>query len=106
MRQDNAGYGSLYDIGDETAAYQREHLVAGRIGGGGHINNQWTRNFGASMNPPAYQTLPANSIDINSRQGLYLRMNTSADGMFGRPAREAYKGWRGHYNQGARNRLP
>jgi RHS repeat-associated protein len=106
MRQDNAGYGALYDIGDETAAYQREHLVAGGIGSGAHINNQWTRNFGASMNPPAYQTLPAGSIDINSPQGMYLRMNTSVDGMLGRPAREAYKGWRGHYNQGARNRVP
>lgn len=106
IRQDNAGYGSLYDIGDETAAYQREHLVAGRIGSGGHINNQWTKTFGASMTPPAYQTLPSGSIDINSPQGMHMRMQTTANGMFGRPATEAYKGWRRHYNQGAKNRIP
>jgi hypothetical protein len=65
IRQDNAGYGSLYDLGDETAGCNRELLVAQTVfeyRGPTRINS-WTQQFGASMAPPAYQTLSRGSIE-------------------------------------------
>ena len=58
---DNSAYGSLYDIGDETATYRREHLIVNGINGLATrqgINNAWTRSYGAQLSPPAYVGVP------------------------------------------------
>ena len=102
MATNNNFVGSLYDVGDETASYRREHLVAGPISSGGHINNEWVRQRGAGMSPPAYQNMPSGPIDVNSIQGTRLRINTAIDGMFGRPPREVFNGWLNSYNSGRR----
>jgi len=91
---DNSFYGSLYDISDETATYRREHLVAGPISSGSYINDQWTRQFGASKTPPLYQTLPSGSIDLNSKQGLRLKLQVIRQGALRQPVTEVFKGWK------------
>lgn len=105
LRADNSGYGSLYDIGDETEAYNRERTYGTGIQFFTNPTvNKWGDNnvkeYGKTMTPPAYQTLPPGPIDINSIEGVKMRIQTSIDGMFGRPSRQVYKGWQNDYNNG------
>ena len=96
LAYDNSFVGSLYDLGDETAAYRREHLaVQGVLGMKTRetINNDYTLTFGQQMTPPAYQTLPRDNLNMGSRQAVFMRMqNTFYKKEYGRPY-EVFKGW-------------
>jgi RHS repeat-associated protein len=102
---DNRSYGSLYDIGDETEAYNRERY---HKSGRDYIeksstyvwNNSDVLTFGATMTPPAYQTLPTGPININSREGKALRQRTVEAGRLSVPVQEVYKGWQKDYQKG------
>lgn len=110
LRADNSGYGSLYDLGDETAAYNRGRALAGGALAFSNPNFIWnnndTKEFGKKMNPPAYQALPPGPIDINSPQGIRMQLKSTWDGMNGRSPQEVYKGWKQAYNQEATNKIP
>jgi len=108
---DNSGYGQLYDITDETKAYNRERaLVTGMQffqnpnavvqGYPLQMSDSNVRTFGNSMSPPAYQTLPSGPIDINSKAGKMLRLQTKQAGSLGVPVKEVYKGWQKDYQKG------
>jgi len=63
----NAGYGSLYDVTDETAAISRERSLGFTsqplvqmvlsVAFFGEWNDQKTLALGRTMTPPAYQSL-------------------------------------------------
>ena len=91
FRIDGKGFGSLYDISDETAAYNRERLLATGIqfiqspdkivnGYPLKMNNDNVRSFGLQMNPPAYQTLPNGPINTNSPEGQHLQRSSFLQG--------------------------
>lgn len=63
------------------------------------------KEFGKKMSPPAYQTLPTGPIDINSPQGMRMRVQSVVDGMFRRAPNEVYKGWQNYYNQGTEHKI-
>ena len=97
---DNTSYGTLYDITDETATYKREHLVVQGVAGlqsRESINDASTLRQGASMSPPAYQTLPRQSLNLSSPQGVRM-MIRERNRQSMSPARplptEAFKGWK------------
>ena len=84
---DNSGYGQLYDITDETKAYNRERALGTGIqffqtpkivvdGYPLQMSDRDVKTFGNSMSSPAYQTLPSRSIDIKSKTGKMLRLQT------------------------------
>ncbi len=78
---DNSAYGSLYDIGDETATYRREHTLELGIRGlstRNNVTNASTRARGASLSPPLYVGLPERSINLSSPEGASLRLNNQA----------------------------
>jgi hypothetical protein len=111
---DNSGYGKLYDITDETAAYNRERAFGAGIqffqtpnavvnGYPLQMNDNDVRSFGNSMTPPAYQTLPNGPIDINSKEGKALRQQTIEVGRTGTAVKEVYKGWQKDYLKGQKN---
>jgi hypothetical protein len=87
----NSSYGSLYDIGDETAGYERERLLSGGIGSVlvAPRTDQWTRNFGKKIG--AYQDLQSGSVNINSRQGIHLRFMKAYRQRLGLLAKEAFR---------------
>ena len=70
---DNSEYGSLYDITDETATYNREQLV-GNLLARKTVDDAWTLKHGASMNPPAYQDIPTSEKSLSSPEGMRLQM--------------------------------
>lgn len=85
---DNSRYGQLYDITDETSAYNRERALGTGIqffqtpnavidGYPLQMSDSDVRTFGNSMSPPAYQTLPSGPVDINSKAGKMLRQQLS-----------------------------
>lgn len=106
---DNTGYGSLYDVGDETEAYNRERQFKS---GRSYFENPkafvWqdsdVLNHGKTMIPPAYQTLPSGPIDINSKEGKALRNKTIEAGKNGTAVQEVYKGWQKDYQKGVKKR--
>ena len=111
---DNSEYGKLYDITDETAAYNRERTFGTGIvffqtpnavvnGYPLQMNDNDVRSFGNSMTPPAYQNLPNGPIDINSKEGKALRQQTVDAGRAGTPVKEIYKGWKNDYLKGQKN---
>ena len=88
---DNSGYGQLYDITDETKAYNRERALGMSIqffqtpkivvnGNPLQMSDRDVKTFGNSMSSPAYQTLPSRSIDIKSKAGKMLRQQTKQTG--------------------------
>jgi len=58
----NSNYGSLYDVGDETQSYNRERAINGGMQYFTNPSMVWNNNdvinFGKTMTPPAYQSLP------------------------------------------------
>ncbi|WP_415711174.1 RHS repeat-associated core domain-containing protein [Flavobacterium branchiophilum] len=104
---DNSGYGSLYDVGDETESYNRERQFKS---GRDYFENPsafvWQNsdvlNFGKSMTPSAYQNLPLGPININSKEGKALRNRTIEAGKNGQTVKEVYKGWKKNYEKGAK----
>jgi len=102
---DNSGYGSLYDVGDETESYNVERAVTSGIDPFTPWNNTNVLNHGKTkMTPPAYQTLPTISINLKSKQGKNLRKRTIEAGKNGTPAKEVYIGWQKDYNKGAKKK--
>jgi RHS repeat-associated protein len=101
---DNSGYGKLYDIGDETASYNRERTFAAGVTFFTDPSIKWGNNevkeFGNKMVPPAYQNLPNGPIDINSKQGKALKEQTIYAGQTGQPVTEVYKNWKKDYEKG------
>jgi RHS repeat-associated protein len=107
---DNSGYGKLYDISDETESYNRERALGGiqffhspnQVVQGYPLkmSDDDVRNFGKTMTPPAYETLPSGPIDINSKEGKALRKQTIEAGKAGVPVQEVYKGWQKDYKKG------
>jgi RHS repeat-associated protein len=103
---DNSGYGSLYDVGDETESYNVERMAnSGPL----NIHKPWKNadvlNFGKTkMSPPAYQTLPTISIKLKSKQGKALRKRTIEAGKNGTPVKEVYIGWQKDYAKGAKQK--
>ena len=108
---DNSGYGTLYDIGDETASYnaQRPHEVGNSFFATPNqtynsypyrFSDADTRRFGESMTPPAYLNLPLESIDLKSDKGKNLRKQVVEAGKNGLPVKEVYKGWQKDYETG------
>ena len=102
---DNSGYGVLYDIGDETEAYNTEGMLSNPDlyvkNEDGYIkDDNWTRQKGANMVPPAYQNLRPGPININSPEGKELRNKTTIAGKEGREVTEVYIGWEKDYEKG------
>ena len=98
FRLDGKGFGALYDISDETAAYNRERML--NSGVSFFINpetykwgNSDVRTFGKIMTPPAYQGLPEGPINMNSKIGRELRNSTINSGILRISPSDAYKGY-------------
>jgi len=91
---DNSELGSLYDIGDETATYNREREVSGGAAyrASERVDDQWTIKFGASRTPPAYQNLPRNSRSLYTIEGIMLRLNNTFRNRVGLKPKEVFKG--------------
>ncbi|KIX21483.1 hypothetical protein SY27_07185 [Flavobacterium sp. 316] len=87
---DNSGYGSLYDISDETESFNRQNSFT-------DPDFVWkdkeVRTFGKTMTPPAYESLPSGPIDINSKEGKALRNKTIEAGKKDVDVQEVYMGW-------------
>ena len=103
---DNSGYGSLYDVGDETESYNVERMAKSGVL---NIQTTWKNadvlKFGKTqMSPPAYQTLPTISIKLKSKQGRALRKKTIEAGKNGTPVKEVYIGWQKDYAKGAKKK--
>ncbi len=103
---DNTGYGSLYDVGDETESYNVERMAKS---GALNVHKPWKNadvlSFGKTqMSPPAYQTLPTISINLKSKQGKALRKKTIEAGKNGTPVKEVYIGWQKDYTKGAKQK--
>jgi RHS repeat-associated protein len=117
FKLDGQGFGSLYDISDETAAYNRERLLAIGVqfiqtpnavinGYPIKMSNDNVRSFGQAMTPPAYQSLPNGPININSPEGQRLQRATFLYGLTGVSAiTEAYKSMGTNYSQGIKSRI-
>lgn len=96
LATDNSMYGKLYDVSDETEVYNRERM----IGSGSEFftnpnvkwNNKDVLNFGKSMNPAAYQSLPNGPIDIHSKEGRQLIFDIALKQALGFTPKEVYKG--------------
>jgi RHS repeat-associated protein len=110
---DNSDYGVLYDVGDETAAYNQERALGTGImffqnpnsiveGHPLKMCNADVLKFGQSMVPPAYQTLPNGPININSKQGKALRNATIEAGRTGQAVKEVYNRWKKDYAKGTK----
>jgi RHS repeat-associated protein len=100
---DNSSFGSLYDVGDETEAYNRERVInTGATATPKIWTNSDVLNHGKGMIPPAYQNLPSGPIDINSKEGKALRNRTIEAGRNGQAVQEVYKGWQKDYAKGAK----
>lgn len=65
------------------------------------MNDGNVRDFGKTMKPPAYQTLPSGPIDIHSKECKALRQQTVQSGKLGTPVQEVYKGWQKDYQKGS-----
>jgi hypothetical protein len=106
MFADNSQFGSLYDVGDETEAYNRERSLNGGMMYFTDPKMVWKNSdvltFGKTMTPPAYQGLPSGPIDINSKEGKALRNRTIEAGKNGQTVQEVYKGWQKDYQKGAK----
>ncbi len=105
FRLDGKGFGSLYDISDETAAYNRERMLSsGVLFFTNPARNKWgnsdVRSFGRTMLPPAYEGLPEGPININSKIGKELRNNTINSGTLRLSPSDAYKGYDNDFNKG------
>ncbi|WP_372474891.1 RHS repeat-associated core domain-containing protein [Capnocytophaga sp. ARDL2] len=107
---DNSSYGMLYDITDETNAYNRERaLVTGMQffqtpnsiveGYPLKMSDDDVRQLGSTMTPAAYQILPNGPIGLKSNIGKQLRKKTTEAGKLGLPVKEVYKGWQKDYNK-------
>jgi hypothetical protein len=110
FRADGQGFGSLYDVSDETSAYNRERLLATGVmfftDSSIKWNNSNVKTFGQTMNPPAYIGLPEGPININSETGVRMRANTFFYGFSGKAFnQEIYKGWQTDYSRGINSRL-
>ncbi|MEW7289685.1 RHS repeat domain-containing protein [Aquimarina sp. 2304DJ70-9] len=105
--KDNSRYGVLYDITDETKAYNQERIVAD--GKDFYDQNKAfsdtdTKKLGKALKPPAYQNLPSHSIDLKSPQGRALIKRTIEAGKKGLQVKEVFKGWRQYYRLGQKSR--
>jgi RHS repeat-associated protein len=109
LMADNSSYGSLYDVSDETEAYNRDRQLNG---GRDYFENPsslvWKNedvlNLGKTMVPPAYQGLPTGPININSKEGKALRNKTIEAGKNGQTVQEVYKGWQKDYAKGTKTK--
>lgn len=105
IRLDNSKEGTLYDIGDETAAYNRERLFNyGVLFFTNPKEYKWsdsdTRAFGRTIN--AYMNLQNGPVNINSKVGKQMRNNTiKAWGQRIYPT-DAYKGVEMDFRKGQR----
>ena len=105
IRLDNSKEGTLYDIGDETAAYNRERLFNyGLLFFTNPKEYKWsdsdTRAFGRTIN--AYMNLQNGPVNINSKVGKQMRNNTiKAWGQRIYPT-DAYKGVEMDFRKGQR----
>ncbi|MEL7196339.1 MAG: RHS repeat-associated core domain-containing protein, partial [Bacteroidota bacterium] len=105
---DNSDYGVLYDITDETNAFNQERRIGMGIGYFTDPSAVFTdadvRAQGATMTPPAYQSLPSGPININSPAGKALRQRTEEAGRTGQQVYEVYMGWQRDYAKSAKKR--
>jgi RHS repeat-associated protein len=105
---DNSDYGVLYDITDETNAFNKERRIGMGIGyftsPNAVFSDSNVRELGKTMTPPAYQSLPSGPININSRQGIALRRRAVEAGRKGQGVSEVYKGWQKDYANGVKKR--
>ncbi len=97
----NSDYGALYDITDETKAFNQERILGMGItyfsDPGAKFTDKDVGNFGKKMNPPAYQTLPNGPININSDAGKKIRQSVFNSGRNRNGVNEVYKGWQKDY---------
>jgi RHS repeat-associated protein len=109
MTDGSGSYGTLYDLSDETEAYNRERMLNSGVTFFMDTKSKWTdsdvKEFGAKMNPPAYQTLPKGSININSKQGKALILRTQMAGYNKTPIAEMYNGYADDFIKGAKKRM-
>ena len=101
--------GTLYDLSDETSAYNIERAFYYGIiffedpnsrdakGRPYKFQNNDTKSFGNDMTPPAYQDLPNGPISINSMEGILLRIGTFCRGLLGKGINDYYNGWQNDY---------
>ena len=93
--------GSLYDITDETEAYNTERAI--QPGPDGKLNSKFTDNdvidFGYLNNIP-YNLLPKTERNINSEFGKELRKKTIRAGAEKTQVFEVYMGWKEDYKKG------
>jgi RHS repeat-associated protein len=104
FRLDGSGFGVLYDIYDETAAYNRERMLNSGLMFFIDPNIKWgnsdVRSFGKAMVPPAYESLPEGPININSKIGKALRNSTINSGVNRVSPSDVYKGYDIDFNKG------
>jgi hypothetical protein len=98
LRVNNDNYGQLYDITDETEAYNNQSVLEN---GAFYKLSIWTDDkvikHGNTMKPTAYQDLQNSPVDINSEKGKALREKTKQAGKNKTPVEEVYKGWENDY---------
>ncbi len=94
FNRDPTKRGTLYNITDETKAYQNARLGQGGLGVNVGIDDDWTRSC-----LPYYENLPKGPININSKAGKTLRQQTQNEGKTGTSNSEFYKGWQKDYKK-------
>jgi RHS repeat-associated protein len=105
-------FGSLYDITDETESYrlqsflQNSTALSNFLLPGSNITDEWVRNEGNSMNPKAYQknAVPDGPIDINSTEGIKLKLQIIRQGAENVKPTEVFKGWQSYYQSNSLNK--
>ncbi len=101
MKRDTSkGFGTLYDISDETQAYWFARLAWYNITANDHFNDSTVK----ADNPSMYDSVPYERQDLGSPIGKQLKRNTEKEGAEGVPNSEFYKGWQKDYNKGRRLR--
>ncbi|WP_298143412.1 RHS repeat-associated core domain-containing protein [Flavobacterium sp.] len=106
----------LYDITDETEAYNNQNIW--KYGKGYYItpnkeldgfmlrpDDNYIRHFSKlKLKDDPYGTLPDGPININSKDGKILRSKTISAGAAGIPVNEVYFNWERDYSKGKKSK--
>ena len=107
LRRDDQS--TLYDIGDETAGYNRQYILEGGVkqfnpAAPPYYMDSDIIDFGKKQNPQIYQGMHQSSLSLSSKDGKDMRKATIGAGKNLDPVPEVYIGWEKDYNKGVKKR--
>jgi uncharacterized protein YdcH (DUF465 family) len=108
FKLNGSGYGTLYDLSDETEAYNRERMLNAQVTFFTDPRIKWTnsdvKNLETAPGVKPYSILLEGPISINSRQGKEMRQQMINAGQNRIYPVEVYKGAQSDYKNGIKKR--